>query len=405
VALGRVVGGQGRGEAALGPEARALGERLSRDEDRRRARRDDLERDVHACRTTADDHDIGLAGGAHGGLRYPSRVALYLAHPSSLGHDTGGHPEGAGRLLAIEATLAEAGWPGLERVEAPAATREQLARAHDERHIDAIEALSASGGGMIDLDTIVSHGSYEAALHAAGGAAWAAERLLAGEQRAAFCAMRPPGHHAERAHAMGFCLFNNVAVAARHALEGCGAQRVLVLDWDVHHGNGTEAIFAASAEVLFASIHESPLYPGTGQASYEGDGEGAGFTVNLPVPAGSGSERFLGLVEHVVVPIARSYRPSLIVISAGYDAHRDDPLASCRVETEAYGQMTASVRDLAAELGIGVLICLEGGYARQALAASVLATVQALGSTAPAPRTAPEAAEPHLSRLRERWGL
>jgi acetoin utilization deacetylase AcuC-like enzyme len=332
-------------------------------------------------------------------------MALYLAHPSSWRHDTGGHPESAARLVAIESALEAAGWPGLDRVEAPAATREQLARVHDEAHIDAIAGLCAAGGGMIDLDTVVSSDSYDAALHAAGGAAWAAERLLAGEAGAAFCALRPPGHHAERNRAMGFCLFNNVAIAARHALDACDADRVLVLDWDVHHGNGTEAIFARAPDVLFASIHQSPLYPGTGEAAYAGEGEGEGLTVNLPVPPGAGSEQFLALVQHVVVPIARGWRPSLIAISAGYDAHRDDPLASCTVATEAYGEMTASVREVAAELGVGILICLEGGYAVEALASSVVATVEALAGAAAPRGAAPEAAEPHRSRLRERWAL
>ncbi len=256
-------------------------------------------------------------------------MALYYSHPSSHRHDTGPHPENAGRLVAIEAALERAGWPGLERREAPAATREQILRVHDEAHLDAIERFCAEGGGMVDMDTIASPGSFEAGMDAAGGAAAAAESLLGGDARGAFCGLRPPGHHAERDRAMGFCLFNNAAVAATHALAACGAERVLVLDWDVHHGNGTERIFAASPEVLYASIHQSPLYPGTGAAEYAGEGPGEGYTVNLPVPAGSDSETFLALVEHVVVPIARAYEPGLIVISAGYDAHRDDPLASC----------------------------------------------------------------------------
>ena len=255
------------------------------------------------------------------------------------------------------------------------------------------------------MDTVAVPESWEAALHSAGGAVRAAEMLLGGEARAAFCGLRPPGHHAEPDRSMGFCLFGNVAVAARHAIAACGAERVLICDWDVHHGNGTEAAFAGDADVLFASIHQWPLYPGTGAAEYEGEGDGEGYTVNLPVPPGAGSDEFLALVQHVVVPIGRAFEPDLICISAGYDAHRDDPLASCRVETEAYADMAASLRDLGAELEAPVLVCLEGGYAPQALAASVVATIEALNGT-DSPREAPRAAaEPHLSRLAERWAL
>jgi acetoin utilization deacetylase AcuC-like enzyme len=332
-------------------------------------------------------------------------VALYYSHPSSHLHDTGSHPENAGRLVAIETELERAGWQGLERVEAPAASREQLLRVHELAHIEAIEAFCARGGGMVDMDTVAVRESWEAALHAAGGAAAASERLLGDGERAAICALRPPGHHAERDRAMGFCLLNNAAVAAAHAIEACGADRVLVFDWDVHHGNGTEAIFATDPRVLYASIHQWPFYPGTGAAEYSGEGEGDGYTVNLPVSAGTGSEEFAALVEHVVCPIARSYGPGLIVISAGYDAHRDDPLANCEVETEAYGQMTAAIRDVAAELEVPVLVCLEGGYSPRALAASVAATVNALGGDGDTRGASPAAAEPHLSSLRERWGL
>ena len=247
-----------------------------------------------------------------------TEVALYVAHPSSLQHDTGAHPENAGRLRAIEAALEAEGWLGAERAPAPAATREQLTRAHALEHVDAIERLCASGGGMIDVDTVASPGSWEAALHAAGGAAWAAQRLLAGGDRVAFCGLRPPGHHAERARAMGFCLFNNAAVAAADALAEGRAERVLILDWDVHHGNGTEEIFAASSQVLYASIHQWPLYPGTGPAEYVGEGDGTGYTINMPVPPGAGSAEFTALVEHVVVPVGRAFAPGLVVISAGY---------------------------------------------------------------------------------------
>ena len=327
-------------------------------------------------------------------------MGLYVSHPSSHRHDTGAHPENAGRLVAIEATLEAAGWAGLERMEAPAATREQLLRVHSDEHVDRIEEFCTAGGGMLDMDTIASAESYDAALHAAGGAAAAAARLLAGEDRFAFCGLRPPGHHAEAATPMGFCLFNNVAVAAMDAIAGGGAERVFILDWDVHHGNGTEAIFAGSAEVYYASIHQWPLYPGTGAAEYRGEGEGEGYTLNLPVAPGSGTDEFLALVQHVVVPAAREFEPGLLIVSAGYDAHRDDPLASCMVETDGYAEMAATMRELGAELGAPVLVCLEGGYSPRALAASVLATVQSMEGES-SPREVPaEAAEPHLSRVR-----
>jgi acetoin utilization deacetylase AcuC-like enzyme len=334
--------------------------------------------------------------------------ALYVRHPSSFRHDTGSHPENKRRLAAIEEALSERDWMGLELVEAPAASREDLQRVHTERHVDAIQELSERGGGMIDMDTIASEGSWEAAQHAAGGAVAAADRLLGpGKQRPggngpafgrtsqsaagegfAFCGLRPPGHHAERARAMGFCLFNNVAVAAAHAIAKRGAERVLVLDWDVHHGNGTEEIFYESAEVLYASIHQSPLYPGTGAATDVGTGDGEGFTVNLPVPPGAGPDEFLSLVQQVVAPIAREWRPGLLCISAGYDAHRDDPLANCELDEAAFADMAATMARLGSELGAPILVCLEGGYSLGALAASVPATIEALADGRE-PREAP----------------
>jgi len=332
-------------------------------------------------------------------------LTLFYSHPSSLEHETGGHPENAGRIRAIDAALDAAGWPGLERREPPRATREQLERVHTGAHVDAIEEFCASGGGMIDMDTIASEGSWEAALRGAGAGAEAAERLLAGESRAAFCGLRPPGHHAERDRAMGFCLFNNVAVAAEHAIAAAGAERVLILDWDVHHGNGTEEIFKASDRVLYASIHQWPLYPGTGPADFEGDGQGEGYTVNLPVEPGADSERFLALVQRVVAPVARAFKPGLIAVSAGYDAHRADPLASCLVDEDGYRQMSASVRDVAAELEVPVLVCLEGGYDPDALAASVLATLEGLGGSDAPAIADPELAEPHRARVARRWAL
>jgi acetoin utilization deacetylase AcuC-like enzyme len=325
-------------------------------------------------------------------------AGLYLRHPLSLEHDTGAHPENPRRIGAIESRLESLDWLGMERVEAPAASREQIERVHSAGHVEAIAAICDRGGGMLDLDTVVSKRSFDAAMRAAGGAATAAERLLAGEARFAFCGLRPPGHHAEPARAMGFCLFDNVAVGAEHALAS-GVERVLVLDWDVHHGNGTEAAFYGTDRVLYASIHQSPLYPGTGAAEDVGTGAGLGYTLNMPVPPGAGPDDYLALVQHVVAPIARDYGPGLIAISAGYDAHRDDPLAQCRLDEAAYADMAATMRDLALELGAGVLVCLEGGYDLGALSASVAATIDALAGEDP-PREAPrEPADPYLDRV------
>jgi acetoin utilization deacetylase AcuC-like enzyme len=298
--------------------------------------------------------------------------------------------------------MSDRDWLGLELVEAPVANREQLERVHSAAHVDAIEAFSARGGGMIDVDTIASEGSWEAALHAAGGAVHATERLI-DEGGFAFGGLRPPGHHAERDRAMGFCLFNNVAVAAAHAIAECGAERVLILDWDVHHGNGTEAIFYGSSEVLYSSIHQNPLYPGTGAATDFGSGAGEGYTVNLPVPPGSGPDEFLALVQHVLAPIAREWRPNLLCISAGYDAHRDDPLANCELDDGAYWDMAATMRALAGELAVPLLICLEGGYSLGALARSVVATLDAASSDG-SPREAPTGpAAPYSERLQRFW--
>ena len=330
-------------------------------------------------------------------------MALYLRHPSSFAHETGPHPENAERLRSIEAALESVDWLGLEVSDAPEATREQLLRVHSPEHVDRIEELCRRGGGMIDMDTVAVEDSYDAALHAAGGAVHAVDRMLAESARAAFCGLRPPGHHAETGRAMGFCLFNNVAVAAAHALEEHGAERLLVLDWDVHHGNGTDEIFSDTERVLYVSIHQSPLYPGTGAADDIGSGAGEGFTINLPVPPGSGPDDFLSLVQYVAVPIAREHRPELIAISAGYDAHRADPLAQCLLDAAAYADMAASVRAVAAELDVPVLVCLEGGYDLDALGQSVTATIRGL-SDSRHPRSAPrEPAERYLDRLRGYW--
>jgi acetoin utilization deacetylase AcuC-like enzyme len=332
---------------------------------------------------------------------------LLLRHPSSREHDTGAHPERVERIVAIEQALEERDWLGWEVRESPAVERETLTAVHPPRYVDMIAEVCAAGGGALDADTIVSPQSYEAALHGAGGAVAAVDALLGGDgPRVAASLHRPPGHHALTARAMGFCLFANVAVAARRALDRWGAERVLIVDWDVHHGNGTNDIFHADPDVLFVSIHESPLYPGTGPASDRGSGAGEGLTVNLPVPGGSGDDVWCSLVEHVVVPLGLEHRPGIVLVSAGYDAHVRDPLASCRVTREGYERMAASVRSLADELDVPLGIVLEGGYDLVALAESVVATLEVVnGSAEPAPVALHPLAAEAASRLAERWPL
>ena len=331
---------------------------------------------------------------------------VYLSHLASLSHDTGAHPERGARIVAIERELASRDWLGYERRESPAADRRLLELVHTPAHVDAIEELCAAGGGAIDADTIVSEGSCVAAMHAAGGAVALVDLLLAGDAATAFSAHRPPGHHAERARAMGFCLFNNVAIAAAHAIAARGLSRVLILDWDVHHGNGTNDIFHATDTVLYISIHESPLYPGTGSASDVGSGAGRGYTVNLPVPPGSGDDPYTSLVEHVVAPLVRAYEPELVLISAGYDAHAEDPLADCLVSDAGYATMTASMRRACAVVGAPIGIVLEGGYAIDALARSAAATMGVLATdhpTLPPPPEVHPLAVAARERLVEFW--
>jgi acetoin utilization deacetylase AcuC-like enzyme len=302
-------------------------------------------------------------------------VPVYFRHPSSLEHETGfGHPERADRIRAIEAELERRDWLGYEVREAPEATIDQLTAVHPPRYVEAVRETSARAGAF-DLDTPTSEGSWEAALHAAGGACALVEALLSGGERVGFSGLRPPGHHAELERAMGFCLFANVSIAARHALS-LDAERVMVLDWDVHHGNGTNAVFHESAEVLFASVHQFPFYPGTGPLSDVGSGAGEGYSLNLPVPGGSGEEEFCGLVEHVVLPVARAFDPDLVLVSAGFDAHRADPVGGCALDTPSYAQLARQVLTLEKPVGY----VLEGGYDLDALAGSTAAAMEALMS-------------------------
>jgi acetoin utilization deacetylase AcuC-like enzyme len=256
--------------------------------------------------------------------------------------------------------------------------------------VRAIVDLCAAGGGAIDADTFVGEPSFRAALHAAGAACSMTRALIAGVAPLGFCGVRPSGHHAEPDRAMGFCLFNNVAVAAELAIRELGVRRVFILDWDVHHGNGTAEAFRRRPDVLFASIHQSGLFPGTGLLSDVGSGEGEGYTINLPVPPGSGQEEWLSLLEHVLLPAAVAFEPDLVLISAGFDAHRQDPLANCRLQTGSFAEMARHVRDMtrAAEIPLGVV--LEGGYNQRVLAECVCATLAALGGEGEARSAEPE---------------
>ena len=310
---------------------------------------------------------------------------LYFRHDSSLEHDTGPHPEGPGRIPAIERAMGARDWLGFELRDAPEATLEQIERVHPDHYVAHIRE-ACERGVSLDPDTPTSPGSWSAALHSAGGALAMVDALLGGEARLGFCGLRPPGHHAETATAMGFCLFGNIAIAARQALDAHGLTRVFILDWDVHHGNGTNEIFHGTSAVLFASLHQSPLYPGTGRLSDVGAGDGEGFSINLPVPPGSGEDEWLSLVQHVVMPAAHEFEPELVLVSAGFDAHRADPLANCMLEAESFAQLAAHVRELAAGLDVPVGVVLEGGYDLQALSESVVATLGSLANGSEPPR-------------------
>jgi acetoin utilization deacetylase AcuC-like enzyme len=321
---------------------------------------------------------------------------LYFSHPACLEHDPRvlmpSHPDTPERLRAIEAALAERDWLGWERRTAPAASERDLELVHSGRQVAAVRDLCLAGGGAIDADTFVVEASFRAARHAAGGSLEMARALLAGEDSIAFCAVRPSGHHAEPERAMGFCLFDNIAIAAEGAIRDLGAERVMVLDWDVHHGNGTAEAFRRRADVLVVDIHQDPLYPGTGAAADLGSGPGEGYTINLPVPPGSDEELWMALLQRIAVPLASSFSPDLILISAGFDAHRADPLAGCLLEASSFALMAAQMRDLAERLGVPLGAVLEGGYERASLVESVLATMTALGGEGEPPGRVPEQA-------------
>jgi acetoin utilization deacetylase AcuC-like enzyme len=306
-------------------------------------------------------------------------VALLLfTHPVARLHDPGpGHPEAAVRLAAVLRALDEVPIPGLARRGAPLATMPQVQRVHPARYTERVlAAVPKQGYVRIDADTVMNPFSGEAALRASGAACAAVDAVLAGEAATAFCAMRPPGHHAEPMEAMGFCLFNHVAVAAMHAKCAHKLSRLAILDFDVHHGNGTQAAFWDDPDTLYASTHQSPLYPGTGHASERGV---KGNILNRPLPPGAGGRAWRAVVERDVLPAIDRWRPELILLSAGFDAHAEDPLASMALVEADFAWVTREVRALARRHGDGrVISILEGGYDPEALARSVVAHLQAL---------------------------
>jgi acetoin utilization deacetylase AcuC-like enzyme len=306
-------------------------------------------------------------------------MTLYLTHPAGLEHEAPpGHPERPDRLRAVWRALEDVRFAALDRREAKAADPALALLAHDERYCEALPNLIPPEGriAQIDADTYLSAHSWPAILHAMGAAIQATDAVMRGEATNAFCATRPPGHHAERARAMGFCLFNNAAIAVRRAQSAHGAERVAIVDFDVHHGNGTQDIFWSDRSVLYASSHQWPLYPGTGAASETGEHNNI---INVPLPAGTGPERFRTSFEGAILPRVEDFRPDLIVISAGFDAHRRDPLASLDLGEEEFGWVSRKLMEVAARHCAGRIVSvLEGGYDLTGLADSVRAHVDAL---------------------------
>ena len=306
-------------------------------------------------------------------------TTLLYTHPACLDHDPGRHhPESPARLRAVLAALDDPEFARLERCEAPEAAREDLLRVHPRRHVEGIlAAVPKTGHVGIDADTVLSPASGEAALRAAGAVAAAVDAVVAKKANNAFCAVRPPGHHAEPQRAMGFCLFNNAAIGALRAREAHGLARVAVVDFDVHHGNGTQAAFEVDGSLFYASTHQYPLYPGTGAASETG----VGNIVNVPLRPMAGSTQFrLGMTQRIL-PALDAFRPELVIVSAGFDAHRSDPLAQLMLEEADYTWVTEKLLEIADRHAAGRLVAtLEGGYDLSALAASAATHVRVLMS-------------------------
>jgi acetoin utilization deacetylase AcuC-like enzyme len=331
-------------------------------------------------------------------------VAL-LYHPACLGHHVPGHVEHPARVLRTWHYLDAS--PLRHRLQFPevsAATEEDLLLVHSEAHVDYLRRKCALGGGWVSMDTAVSEQSHEAGLHAVGAGLTALDWVGDGPDRAAFCLIRPPGHHASRALSGGFCLYNSVAIAAERFLRTRNGGRVYIFDFDLHHGNGTQEIFYDRAEVCYLSLHQFPAYPRTGRLHDRGEGEGLGFTINVPLPAGRNEPDYLLAAQEVMLPSLAAYGPDLVLVSAGFDAHRDDPFGGMELPTTTFGHMAALVQQAAVAARAPVIYLLEGGYALDALAASVAAVLRAaLGDAPAAASTEPPSAEAAeiVARVRE----
>ncbi|MEW6509527.1 MAG: histone deacetylase [Bacteroidota bacterium] len=287
-----------------------------------------------------------------------------------------GHPEQGERLAHLLRHLRKSGlWDSLTHIAPEPASVEDLLRVHAAGLVERVRSVCGQGGGQLDEgDTFASRESYDVALLAAGAVCGGIDAVIGHKADAVFCAVRPPGHHAERDRSMGFCLFNNAAVGARYAQAKHGIERVAILDWDVHHGNGTQHIFEEDPSVLYVSLHQYPYYPGTGAREERGIGAGEGYTMNFPMAAGTGEDAYLAAFHDEIVPALQRFAPGLLIISAGFDAHRDDPLADIRLTEQSYGKFTRLIKDLAPTVSV-----MEGGYNLEATARSVEEHIRAFG--------------------------
>lgn len=311
-----------------------------------------------------------------------ARTGLVYAD-AYLRHDTGAHPENADRLRrTLQLLTSDPIWNELEHIQPQRATVEQIGYVHEPDYVRMIEEACRTGRRFLDADTAVCPSSYEVALLATGGVLAAIDAIFEGRVGNVFCLVRPPGHHAEPNRAMGFCLFNNVAIGVRYVQREYGLDRIAIIDWDLHHGNGTQRIFYDDPSVFYVSLHQYPHYPGTGWRDEIGAGRGEGYTLNFPMSVSDGNEEYLGALEGEVLPELRRYDPELVLISAGFDAHRDDPLGGISLSNEGFFKLTEMAVKLAGECCKGrILSSLEGGYNLDVLPHSILAHLRALSET------------------------